>query len=133
MASDYIIIIDEVAKNKFRIPDVLNEPCLLLCPHITMLALLFTDQALTAPSLTLPEQLYCLQIAPGQKQLPVPLKEKMADRPLFRHCKNTADGVRICNEQALADTTLRPPIASLGSITGMELPTVLYTFRRGSG
>ncbi|KAL8626100.1 hypothetical protein Q9189_008220 [Teloschistes chrysophthalmus] len=119
--------------NEFGIPDVPNEPCLLLCPHITMLALLFADQAFAAPSLTSPEQLFRLRIAPGQKQLPVPLKEEMAERPLFRRCKNTVESVQISEEQALADTTLRPQMTNLGSITGMELPTGPYTFRRGNG
>ncbi|KAG8531621.1 uncharacterized protein KY384_003252 [Bacidia gigantensis] len=57
----------------------------------------------------------------------------MADRPLFRRCKNTVESIQISEEQALADTTLRPQMTNLGSITGMELPTVLYTFRRGNG
>ncbi|CAF9942110.1 MAG: hypothetical protein HETSPECPRED_005169 [Heterodermia speciosa] len=119
--------------NEFGIPDVPNEPCLLLCPHITMLALLFSDQAFAAPSLTSPERLFRLRIPPGQKQLLVPLKEEMAERPLFRRCKNTVKSIQISDEQALADSTLRPQMTNLGSITGMELPTGPYTFRRGNG
>lgn len=120
-------------RNEFGIPDIPNEPCLLLCPHITMLALLFADQAFAAPSLSSPEQLFRLRITPGQKQLRVPLKEEMAERPLFRRCKNTVEGIQISEEQALADTTLRPQMTNLGTITGMELPTGPYTFRRGNG
>ena len=98
-----------------------------------MLALLFSDQAFAASSLTSPEQLFRLRIPPGQKQLLVPLKEEMAKRPLFRRCKNTVKSVQISDEQALADSTLRPQMTNLGSITGMELPTGPYTFRRGNG
>ena len=123
----------EGGRNEFGIPDIPNEPCLLLCPHITMLALLFADQAFSAPSLTLPEHLFRLRIAPGQKQLSVPLKEEMAERPLFRRCKNTVTNVQISEEEALADSTLRPQMTNIGSITGMELPTGPYTFRRGNG
>ncbi|KAL9583968.1 MAG: hypothetical protein Q9203_004864 [Teloschistes exilis] len=119
--------------NEFGIPDVSNEPCLLLCPHITILALLLADQAFAAPSLTSSEHLFRLRIAPGQKQLPVPLKEEMAERPLFRRCKNSVEGIQISEEHALADTTLRPQMTNLGSITGMELPTGPYTFRHGNG
>lgn len=108
--------------------DVPNESCLLLCPHITMLALLFEDQAFAALSLTSPVQLFRFQIAPGQKQLPVPLKEEMAERPLFRRCKNTVESIQVSEEQVLADTTLRPQVTNLGSVTGMELPTVSYIF-----
>ncbi|KAL9580256.1 MAG: hypothetical protein Q9203_006373, partial [Teloschistes exilis] len=39
----------------------------------------------------------------------------------------------ISEEHALADTTLRPQMTNLGSITGMELPTGPYTFRHGNG
>ena len=98
-----------------------------------MLALLFADQAFAASSLTSPEQLFRLRIVPGQKQLLVPLKEEMAERPLFRRCKNTLKSLKISEEEALADTTLRPQMAKLGIITGMELPTGPYTFRRGNG
>ena len=57
----------------------------------------------------------------------------MAERLLFRRCKNAVRGVQISEEEALADTTLRRQMTALGSITGMELPTGLYTFRRGNG
>ena len=129
----HIAVADEYGRNEFGIPDVPNEPCLLLCPHITMLALLFADQAFAASSLTSPEQLFRLRIAPGQKQLLLPLKEEMAERPLFRRCRNTARNVQISEEEPLADTTLRPQMTNLGTITGMELPTGPYTFRRGNG
>ena len=36
-------------------------------------------------------------------------------------------------EEALADIILRPQMTNLGNITGMELPTGPYTFRRGNG
>ena len=40
-----VAIANNRGRRNFGIPDVPNEPCLLLCPHITMLALLFADQA----------------------------------------------------------------------------------------
>lgn len=57
----------------------------------------------------------------------------MAERPLFRRCKNAVRGVQISEAEALADTTLRRQMTALGSITGIELPTGSYTFRRGNG
>jgi len=57
----------------------------------------------------------------------------MQATPLFRRCKSTVNGVRISEEEGLADSTLRPQMITLGSITGMELPTGPYTFRRGNG
>ncbi|KAL9027313.1 MAG: hypothetical protein Q9196_004144 [Gyalolechia fulgens] len=66
-ASVRAAVANECGRNEFGIPDVPNEPCLLLCPYITVLALLFADQAFAAPFLTSPEQLFRLRIAPGQK------------------------------------------------------------------
>lgn len=132
-ASHHVAVVNGRGKNEFGIPDVPNEPCLLLCPHITMFALLFADRVFAPPSLTSPEQLFRLRVAPGQKQLPVPLKEEMAERPLVRRCKNAVENIQISEEQALAPSTLRSQMTNFGSITGMELPTVPYTFRRGNG
>lgn len=91
--SRYVGVANRRGRNKFGFLDVLNEPCLLFCPCILILALFFANQAFATSSLTSPEQLLYLWIAPGQKQLPVPLKEKMAEKPLFRRCKNAARGV----------------------------------------
>ncbi|KAL9098146.1 MAG: hypothetical protein Q9163_006135, partial [Psora crenata] len=118
--------------NEFGIPDDPNKPCLLLC-QITVLALLFADRAFAASSLTSPERLLCLRIPLGQKQLPLPLKEELAEIPLFRRCKITVRGIKISGGEALTDSTLRRQMTNLGNITGMELPTGLYTFRRGNG
>lgn len=91
LASRCIIVVNQCDRIEFGIPDVPIESCLLLCPHITMIALLFADQAFAASSLTLPEQLFRLWIASGQKKLPVLLKEEIAERNVFRRCKNTVN------------------------------------------
>ena len=98
-----------------------------------MLALLFLDQAFAASSLTSPEQLFRLRIPPGQKELRLPLKEEFAERPLFRRCKSTINGTQMSDEAPLPDHTLRQQLYDLGVITGMELPTGPYVFRRGNG
>ena len=133
IASRCVTVANKCGRNEFGIPDVPHEPCLLLCPQISILALLFADQAFAASSLTSPEQLFRLRIAPGQRQLPVPLKEEIAERPVFRRCKNIVRGVQISKDEALTDNTLRSQMTDLGSLTGMELPTGPYTFRRGNG
>ena len=93
-ASGYVAVANGRGRNEFGIPNVANKPCLLLYPYITMLALLFADQAFAAAFLTSLEKLFRLRIAPGQKQLPVPLKKEMAERHLFRPCKNTVKAYR---------------------------------------
>ena len=57
----------------------------------------------------------------------------MQNIPLFRRSQSTVQGVHISNDEALPDSTLRSRMITLGSVTGMELPTGPYTFRRGSG
>lgn len=110
-----------------------DEPCLLLCLQLNLLTLIFSNQDFTAPELTSSEQLFRLRIPPGQKQLPVPLKEEMRYIPLFRRSENTVNGVRISNDQALPDSAPRSWMVTLGCVTGMELRTGPYTFRRGTG
>jgi len=131
--SKCIAIANERDKNEFGISNVLNESCLLLCPHITMLALLFANRAFATSSLTSSKHLFRLRIALEQKQLSIPLKEELAKRPLFRRCKSTVKGVQISNEKILANTTLRPQMNHLESIIDMKLPTDSYIFRRGNG
>lgn len=115
-------------KNEFEIPDVPNKPCLLLCPHLNLLTLIFSNQAFAAPELTLSEQLFCFRILSGQKQLPVPLKEEMRHILLFRQSENIVNGIRISNDLALSDSALRSWMVKLESVMGMELPTGSYTF-----
>lgn len=126
-------IADERNRNEFGIPDVPNEPCLLLCPHITMLALIFADEAFAVPELMSAEQLFRLRIPSGQNQLELPFRQEVQGMPVFRRWKSTIHGPQISETEALAYTTLRPQMVNLGTITGMELPTNPYTFRRGNG
>ena len=77
------MVASEGGSNEFDIFDIPKKPCLLLCSHIAMLVLLFTEQAFAASSLTLLKQFFHLRIASRQKQLPVTLKEDIAERPLF--------------------------------------------------
>ena len=54
---------------------------------------------------------------------------------LFRRSEFTVNGVRISDDKALpdsTDSTLRSRMITLGSVTGMKLPTGSYIFRRGN-
>lgn len=61
------------------------------------------------------------------------LSREMRYIPLFRQSINIVNGVYISNDQALPDSVLQSWMITFGSITGMELPTSLYTFCRGNG
>lgn len=63
----------------------------------------------------------------------LPLKEEMKNVPLFRTSENTAYGVWISCDKSFIDSTLRPRLIALESITGIELPTGLYTFWQDNG
>ena len=45
---------DKYCRNQFRIPDVPDEICLLLCRHLNLLTLIFTHQAFPPPNWLLP-------------------------------------------------------------------------------
>ena len=120
-------------RNEFPIPDIPNEPCLLLCPQINLLALIFADQAFKSPELRSPEELFRLRINPGQNQQEVPLKQQLDNTPVFRRSERTVYGIQISSQDALPDSCLRSRMIKLGRVTGMELPTGPYTFRRGAG
>ncbi|KAL9580150.1 MAG: hypothetical protein Q9212_004664 [Teloschistes hypoglaucus] len=121
-ASDCVAVANGRGRNEFGIPDVPNEPCLLLCPHITMLALLFADQAFAAPSLTSPEQLFRLRIAPGQKQLPVRLQAQqniiLQHHNSFVFQKNYAS--RYMPDTQAAYRGLKPQTALMRAASGMS-------------
>jgi len=48
------------------------------------------------------------------------------------HIYSSLNGVRISEEEALTDITLRSQMITLGSVIGMKLSTGSYTFRRGN-
>ncbi|KAJ9644078.1 hypothetical protein H2199_003946 [Coniosporium tulheliwenetii] len=122
----------EKQANTFTVPDIPSEPCILLCAQTTFLALAFLDQAFAAPDLTSPEQLYSLNVLPGQNQQPLPWREEMEDVPLFRKSERTAHGIELSSD-TLPYSTLRPRMRALGEVTGIELPVGAYCFRRGNG
>ena len=119
-------------RNTFGIPDVPSEPCLLLCPQTTFLGLAFRDRAFAAPAITSPDQLFRLKIEEGTRQLEIPWKNFMLDFHLFAQSCPTARGVEISGEKPISAGTLRQRMLDLGVVTGMELPTGAYTFRRGN-
>lgn len=94
---------------------------------------MFAEEVFAPSALTTPEQLFNLRILPGKNQMELPLKEEKKNVPLFRASENTAYGVRVSRDKSLVDSTLRPRLISLGSVTGIELPTGPYTFRPGNG
>ena len=104
-----------------------------------LLSLVFSDQAFAAPDLTGPEQLFCLRVPPGsnQQELPIPIKDTMAEVRLFRRLESTVRGLQVSPVATMPDNWLRESMGKLGAVTGFELPVGPYCFRRecwrGSG
>lgn len=66
-------------------------------------------------------------------QQQVPWKDSMLKIPIFRRSVQTTRGVRISPDEPWTGGILRSRMTTLGSVTGMELPTGAYPFRRGNG
>jgi hypothetical protein len=115
-------------RNTFGIPDVPSEPCLLLCPQVMLLSLLFTDQAFAAPGLAGPEQLFRLRVPPGLNQQQIPIKDSMSGLPTFRRLESTVHGLKVSPTATATDNWLRGQLANLGEVTGFELPVGPYCF-----
>ena len=122
-----------IYSNTFSIPDVPSEPCLLLCPQVMLLSLVFTDGAFAASGLTGPEQLFRLRVPAGLNQQELPIKDSMIGVPLFRRLENTVHGLQVSPVAAATDNWLRGRMETLGAVTGFELPVGPYCFRRGNG
>ncbi|KAF2752834.1 hypothetical protein EJ05DRAFT_505659 [Pseudovirgaria hyperparasitica] len=117
--------------NTIPVPDILNETCLMLCPHITLLALAFRRGAFAVPDLT-PAQFYDLKVLPGQRQQLIPWKEEVQDDYLFPRSVKTSLGIEVGHDHLPYDS-LRQRLAKIGEVTGMALPVGAYCFRRGNG
>jgi hypothetical protein len=74
------------ARNTFPLPEIIFDPSLVLSPHVTLLGLIFADNAFLALGLTSAKRISDLDIQPGYEQLPLGLKLEMADVPVF--CKS---------------------------------------------
>ena len=113
-------------RNTFGIPNVPSEPCLLPCPQVMFLGLLFTDQAFAAPILTDAKQLFRLRVPSGLNQQQIPIKDSMC---VVRSLESTVHGLKVSPSAAATDNWLRGRLANLGDVTGLELPVGPYYFR----
>ena len=120
-------------RNTFGIPDIPAEPCLLLCSQMTFLALAFADKAFKAPDLTCAENLFKLGVLPGKREQVLDWHDSWLNRPIFRRTEQTVRGTQISKCEPWTATSLSARLKRVGIVTGMDLPTGAYTFRRGNG
>jgi len=119
------------APNTIPIPQIPTEPCLLLCPPVTLLSLIFADDAFDG--LTSPEQLFQLKVTPGLNELQLPINEKWGSTPVFRRLASSVNGVVVSADVPATDDWLRDKLKMLGEVVGFDLPVGPYCFRRGAG
>jgi hypothetical protein len=98
-----------------------------------LLSLAFADEAFASTDLTGPEELFRLRVLPDSGEQRLPIKDEMAEVPLFRRLERTVQGFQVSEDAGATDTWLRESMAKLGAITGFELPVGPYCFRRGAG
>jgi integrase len=119
-------------RNTLPIPAVKNDPCLLLCPHVTLFALAFADDAFANPSLRTPESLFRVKINPGRHGQNIRWKDEVASRFIFRSSVR-AGGVWKISERPWSLSFLHDNLTKVGKVAGVEHPTGPYTLRRGAG
>ncbi|KAL4998902.1 hypothetical protein BDV10DRAFT_194020 [Aspergillus recurvatus] len=68
--------LEKKAPNKFKIPDILFDPSLVLSPHVCLLSMLFLIESFKRLSKT-------GQVLDGRGQQELPLKEELLDKFVF--------------------------------------------------
>jgi hypothetical protein len=115
------------------VPEIIYDSSLVFSPHVMLLGLMFDDQAFAAPSLTSPEALSQLEIPPGHNHLPLPLKPKLKDVPVFRRVKRTSEGWTISKDEAMTYAMIYAAMVLLGQITAFLQILRPYALRYGAG
>ncbi|KAF2216846.1 hypothetical protein CERZMDRAFT_92918 [Cercospora zeae-maydis SCOH1-5] len=116
--------------NTFPVPDIPSEPCLLLCPQIMLLGLVFADEAFAAPSMVGLEQLFSLRIRRGRNQQELPFKPGIRSLHVFRKVERQVHGLSLSSAAATYDW-LRKRLSTLSVVTGFAFLVGPYCFRRG--
>ncbi|KFY96390.1 hypothetical protein V500_02463 [Pseudogymnoascus sp. VKM F-4518 (FW-2643)] len=118
--------------NKFKIPEIIYDPTLVLSPHVFLLGMLFKVQAFKSPSIYSPEKLYSLNVLQGMNEQELPLKDEMLDNFVFCQAVREAEGVRIAHNLQLSSASVRYRMKIGGQITGFKQVTKPYVLRDGA-
>ncbi|KAF4480421.1 hypothetical protein CGGC5_v011005 [Colletotrichum fructicola Nara gc5] len=119
----------EKEQKTYTIPETMFDPSLLLSPHVFLLGILFRHRAFRAPSLTSPHHLRNLDIHPGERELPLPLREDLGETYIFRRAVETLTGYQISPNERISSGMMAAWIKRIGEILGFEYPTIAYNLR----
>ena len=102
---------------------------LALCPVTLLLSLATADNAFASPHIRSPADIYRLKVPARLKQLPIPWRPDILEKPILRAC--SFDGVS--PDRALQYEVFACNLRELGTKLGLQEPLTAYCFRRGSG
>ncbi|KAJ0329333.1 hypothetical protein COL922a_012866 [Colletotrichum nupharicola] len=119
----------EKEQKTYAVPETMFDPSLLLSPHVFLLGVLFRHRAFNASNLTSPHHLDILDIHPGDRELPLPLKEDLNNTFIFRRAVETLTGYQISPNERISSGMMAAWIKRIGEILGFEYPTIAYSLR----
>ena len=122
---------NDVDSNKFTLPQLWYDACLVLSPQVYFLGKAFVNHAFAG--IDSPEQLDRLRIHPRCNQQRLPWKKSTLDTPVFRRSVAGLDGIEISPTEALRDSTFRPWVKKAGEEAGFEQVVGPYSLRRAAG
>ncbi|ODH48530.1 hypothetical protein GX48_05401 [Paracoccidioides brasiliensis] len=122
------------ALNKFKIPEIIFDPTLVLSPHICLLTMLFhiggfKSISTTGPVLDSAEKLYSVKVLDGKGQQPLLLKDELLDKFVFCQTELTSTGFKICLDKRMTPSMVSSRMRRAGEIMGFEEVAHLYNFR----
>ncbi|KMP10241.1 hypothetical protein CIRG_09922 [Coccidioides immitis RMSCC 2394] len=109
------------APNKFKVPEIIFDPTLVLSPHICLLTMLFhiggfKSISTTGPVLDSAEKLYSAKVLDGKGQQPLLLKDKF----VFCQTEPTPTRFKICLDQRMTASMVSSRMRRASEITGFE-------------
>ncbi|KAH0593457.1 hypothetical protein MHUMG1_08915 [Metarhizium humberi] len=113
----------------FTIPEMMFDPSLLLSPHAFLLGILFRHGAFRASHLTSPRQLDGLDIHPGERELPLPLRSDLKEVCIFRRAVKTLTGYEMSATKTITHGMIASWIKRVGEIMGLQYETIPYSLR----
>lgn len=105
------------------------DPSLLLSPHAFLLGVLFRHKAFRASHLTSPKQLDELDIHPGERELPLPLRSDLKEVCIFRRAVKTLTGYEMSTTKTITKGMIAGWIKRVGEIMGLQYETIPYSLR----
>lgn len=123
------IVLTRTRSNKFKIPEIIYDPTLVLSPHVFLLGMLFKVQAFKSPSIYSLEKLYSLNVLQGMNEQELPLKDEILDNFVFYQAVREAEGVRIAHNLQLSSASVRHRMKIGSQITGFKQVTKPYVLR----